>query len=172
MIGAIAIATYNLNSKQEISSSKDSENSGIHFVKANIPLPEFSLPNLFDQSKSISKQDLMGKYSIVSFFASWCTTCKAQHHVLMRLKHEKLIDIYGIAWRDIDENTKALLQKTGNPYKKTASDSRGLFSKISGLQAVPETWIINKKGVIVMRFRGNLHDFSVDEIRTFLNNQK
>jgi cytochrome c biogenesis protein CcmG/thiol:disulfide interchange protein DsbE len=171
LISAIAIATYNLSKTQESAKMNDQKN-GIHFVEVNIPLPEFSLPNLFDENENFSKKDFSGKYSLVSFFASWCTTCKAQHDILMRLQKEKVIDIYGVAWRDIDQNTKTYLENYGNPFTKTASDSRGLFTKISGLQAVPETWIVNKNGVIVMRFRGNLQEFSIPEIKNFLKQNR
>jgi cytochrome c biogenesis protein CcmG/thiol:disulfide interchange protein DsbE len=170
LISLIAIATYNLNNQQETSDSKEDQENGINFVKTNIPLPEFSLPDLFNQDETFSKKDLTGKYSVVSFFASWCSTCRAEHDILLRLRDEKIIDIYGIAWRDISENSKSFLEAQGNPYLKTASDSRALFTKIAGVQAIPETWIVDKSGTIVMRYRGNLQDFSIDEIRNFLRN--
>jgi cytochrome c biogenesis protein CcmG/thiol:disulfide interchange protein DsbE len=172
LIGAVAIATYNLNGQQEISSAEAGQTEGINFIKTNVELPEFSLPGLFDEKNTFSKNDLMGKYSLISFFASWCTTCKAQHNILQRLQSEKIIDIYGVAWRDIDENTKSYLAQRGNPFIKTASDSKALFTKITGLQAVPETWITDKNGNIVMRFRGNLQEFSIDEIKNFLSQNR
>jgi hypothetical protein len=87
---------------------------------------------------------------------------------LLKLQSEKIIDIYGIAWRDIDENTKSYLEESGNPFKKVAKDSRALFTKITGIEAVPETLIIDPKGNVVMRYRGNLQDFSIDEVKEFL----
>ena len=172
LISLIAIATYNLSNHQQEESSKNDQENGVHFVETNIPLTEFSLPDIFNKDETFSNKDLIGKYSLVSFFASWCTTCKAQHDILLRLRDEKIIDIYGVAWRDISENSKSFLEHHGNPYVKTASDSRALFTKIANLQAVPETWIVNKEGIIVMRYRGNLQDFSIDEIRNFLINNK
>lgn len=176
VISMMAISTYRMNNKQAIPQNETSEEGereeGIHFAKTNIALPEFSLPDLYDSPKEFSKKDLTAKYSIINFFASWCATCRAEHEILLRLKDEKIIDIYGIAWRDIDENTKSYLQKSGNPFKKVAKDSRGLFTQIAGIQAIPETWIVDEKGIIVRRFRGNLQDFSIDEIRNFLNSKK
>ncbi len=172
LVSLIAVSTYKLNKKQEseqsFSSSNDSEILSVHFVKEKIFLPEFSLPDLYEETKDFSKKDLLGKYSIINFFASWCTTCRAEHEILLRLKDEIKIDIYGIAWRDIDENTKNYLKKSGNPFARVAKDSRGLFNKIIAIQAVPETLIIDKEGNVVMRYRGNLQDFSVDEIKDFL----
>ncbi len=172
LIGLIGVSTYNLDKKEvvevEETGASNPQEFGVHFVRTYISLPEFSLPDLYDESGEFSKKDLVGKYSLVNFFASWCTTCRAEHEILMRLKSEGIIDIYGVAWHDIDENTKSLLDKSGNPYNKVAKDSRGLFTKIIGLEAVPETLILDKKGNVVMRFKGNLQEFSLDEVREFL----
>lgn len=164
----IGISTYNLNKKQEIASQENMEESNVHFVKTHLALPEFSLPDLFDENKNFSRKNLEGKYSVINFFASWCTTCRAEHEILLRLGNEKIIDIYGIVWRDIDQNTKDYLKKSGNPFKTVAKDSQGLFTKIAGISAIPETWIVNPKGDVIARYRGNLQDFSIDEIRNFI----
>lgn len=168
LVSLIGISTYNLNKKQQVEELQNSDELNVHFSKIKISLPEFSLPDLSDEEKSFSKKDLIGKYSVINFFASWCTTCRAEHEILMRLQSEKIIDIYGIAWRDIDENTKNYLKDSGNPFKKVGKDSQGLFTKITGIQAIPETLIIDPKGNVVMRYRGNLQEFSIDEIKEFL----
>lgn len=177
LVSLIAISTYNLNKKQEIEqdlqNSFGTEKSDVHFAKVKIVLPEFSLADLFDENETFSKKDLMGKYSVVNFFASWCTTCHAEHQILLALQSQDIVDVYGVAWRDIDENTKDYLRKNGNPYKKVAKDSQGLFTRITGIEAVPETLIIDPKGNVVMRYRGNLQEFSIDEIKDFIKkNQK
>jgi len=175
LVGLIGISTYNLNKKQESGQNQISENSeelSIHFTPVKIILPDFSLPELFNENKNFSKKDLVGKYSIINFFASWCTTCRAEHEILLRLQSEGLIDLYGVAWHDIDENTRSYLERSGNPFKKVAKDNRGLFTKITGIQALPETLIIDPKGNVVMRYRGNLQEFSVDEIREFLRKNR
>lgn len=172
LLSLIGFSTYKLNQKQEITTETQIQETsfepGIHFVRTNIKLPEFSLPNLFDDEENFSKKDLVGKYSIVNFFASWCATCRAEHEILLRLHDTKIVDIYGIAWNDINDNTKEFLEKNGNPFKKVASDNAGLFTKLTNITAVPETLIIDKKGNVVMRFSGNLQEFSIDEIRRFL----
>ncbi len=169
----ITAATYKSSQKHDngaISEDLTSvEESDIHFSEVKISLPDFSLPNLFDESKNFSKKDLIGKYSVINFFASWCTTCRAEHEILLRLHDENIVDIYGIAWRDIDKNTKKYLEKNGNPYKGIAKDNKGLFTKITGIEAIPETLIVDENGVVVRRYRGNLQDFSIDEIKEFLN---
>ncbi|MBU6338785.1 MAG: redoxin family protein [Rickettsiales bacterium] len=167
----IGVSTYKINARQHINKEEKAEKNlptiG-SFVKADILLPDFSLPNLYDENSDFSKKDLLGKYSVINIFASWCTTCKAEHEILMRLKQERIVDVYGIAWRDINENTKSYLKDSGNPFIKVASDNKALFSKIIGIRAVPETLIINGEGRVVRRYQGNLQDFSIDEIRDFL----
>ncbi len=175
LMGLIGLSTYNLSQKesateQENVAESNPEDSGIHFVKANISLPEFSLPDLFDEEAEFSKKDLIGNFSLINFFASWCTTCRAEHDILLALKSKKIINIYGVAWHDIDANTKSFLEKEGNPYTKVAKDGRGLFTKMIGLEAVPESVIVDKKGNVVMRFKGNLQEFSIEEIENFLSN--
>lgn len=176
LVSLIGISTYNLNKKEavepELPSASNPQEFGVHFVKTHISLPEFSLPDLYNESGEFSKKDLIGKISVVNFFASWCTTCRAEHEILLRLKSEGIVDIYGVAWRDIDENTKSFLEKSGNPFKKVAKDSRGLFTKITGMEAVPETLIVDKKGNVVLRFKGNLQEFSLDEVREFVRRNR
>lgn len=168
LVLVIALATYRLNQKQEVNLDKSEEVPTIHFVAAKLRLPEFSLSDLFNEDLDFSLKDLKGKYSLVNFFASWCTTCHAEHQVLLRLQAEKVIDIYGVAWRDIDENTKSYLAQNGNPYQKVAKDGTGLFTKIAGISAVPESFIVDPEGKVVMRYKGNLQEFSIDEIRDWL----
>lgn len=174
-ISLIGVSTYNLNKKQGFvdgaeTDFRNPDNKGFRRIK--ISLPDFSLAGLFDENDSLAKDDLLGKYSIINFFASWCTTCHLEHPILLELKDKNIIDIYGVAWRDIDENTKEFLIKNKNPYKKVAKDSKGLFTNITGIRAVPETLIINKKGAVVMRYRGNLDKIAIDEIQEFLKKRQ
>jgi len=153
----------------EIGESNEFSASG---VRQNIKLPEFSLPDLFDENKSFSLQNLVNdqkKYSLINFFASWCTTCRAEHEILLRLKDENLLDIYGIAWHDFKNNTQDFLEKNSNPFLQTALDSQGLFTRIINIKAVPETVLVDSTGTIVLRFTGNLTDDNILEIKNFLN---
>lgn len=168
LVLAIGFATYNLKQKQDIAAGQNNEEYGVHFVKTKIALPEFSVPDLYDENKFFTKKDLIGKYSIINFFASWCTTCRAEHDILLNLKSQNIIAIYGIAWRDISDNTKSYLEKSGNPFTKVANDASGQFTKIGGISAIPETWIVDKEGVVIARFRGNLQGFSIEEIKEFI----
>ena len=185
VIFLIAIATRNLSNKQsdnatnsqEISSStnedsndlrKEDGGSDINFTEVEIDLPDFSIPDLFEAGKTFSKKDLIGKYTIINVFDSWCATCRMEHDTLIRMQAEAVADLYGIAWRDIDKNTLKYLQQNGNPFSKVGADNKAIFSKITNIEAVPETWLINPKGKIVLRLKGNLQEFSVDEIKRYI----
>lgn len=173
LISLISVSTYKLSKKQEVAiTSSDNKNSnkinGVNFFDTNIILKDFSLNNLFDNSDKLTRQTFKNKYTIINFFASWCSTCLAEHNVLLELQRRNLVDIYGISWHDIDENTKHYLEKHGNPFTKTFVDSKGDLGRIIGIKAIPETLIVNEEGVAVKRFQGNLQEFSIDEIENFL----
>lgn len=162
LIIAMTIATYKLN--------KNTQNSEeiSYFQRTNIKLDDFEVSDLFNEGEKLTKEDLKGRYNLISFFASWCTTCKAQHSVLMKIQQEKIIPIYGIAWRDIKENTKNYLENSGNPFVKCAIDSKGLFSEIGNVNAVPETWIVDKNARVIAKYRGNLQEFNIAEIKEII----
>jgi len=162
------VATYNLNKQQEVKTTETSDEPSIHFTPTKIELTDFVLPNLFPEQENFSKKDLRGKFSLVNFFASWCSTCHAEHEILLRLENLGIVDLYGVAWHDIPENTREYLAKNRNPFKKIASDTKGSLGQEAGIYAIPESWIVDDNGNVVMRFRGNLQDFSIREIQEFL----
>lgn len=168
---ATLIATFKIskNTPQEAPVLAEGQ-SDVSFFRVRITLPEFSFNDIYSNDKTLTKKDLEGKYSLINFFASWCTTCHAEHEVLLKLKQEQIIDMYGIAWRDGEESARQYLDENGNPFLKVATDASGLLTKLADIQAVPETWIVDKKGNVVMRFRGNLQEFSIGEIKEFLKN--
>lgn len=153
--------------EEEVQINKDEEGF-VNFVEVAIDLPDFAIPDLLEEGKIFSKKDLIGKYTIINFFASWCSTCVAEHDILLRMQTEAVADLYGIAWRDINQNTAKFLQKSGNPFSKVGADNKGIFSQIVDIEAVPETWLINPQGKVVLRLKGNLQEFSIDEIRRYI----
>ena len=171
-VALISIAIIKSSSKQVVDENQVSNEFEAKLLKQKIKLPEFSLPDLFDENKSFSIKDLVNnekKYSIINFFASWCTTCLAEHEALMHLKSENVADIYGVAWRDFGKNTINFLDKNGNPFKKVALDSQGLFTRILGIKAVPETVVVDPAGNVILRYQGNISHETVLEIKNFLS---
>ena len=172
LISLITVSTYKLSKKQDVATSSSeadvTNKSGVNFFDVNILLDDFSLKNLYNKSEELTPKTFKNKFTVINFFASWCSTCRAEHDVLLELQRRNLVDVYGIAWHDIEENTKYYLEKYGNPFTKTFVDSKGDLGRIIGIKAIPETLIVNEDGVAVMRFQGNLQEFSIDEIADFL----
>jgi cytochrome c biogenesis protein CcmG/thiol:disulfide interchange protein DsbE len=162
-IFVIAFATYRINSKQDLENIKAVQNDTV-----KIALPNFNLADLFKENQFFNNDTIKQKYSLINFFASWCTTCVAEHEILLRLSDEKIIDIYGVAFRDIDANTKNFLMQHNNPYTQVAKDSQGILAKQLNVEAVPETFLIDNKGNIIKRYQGNLQEFMIDEIKNII----
>lgn len=90
---------------------------------------------------------------LVNYWASWCAPCRAEHANLAQMASEG-IAIYGINYKDDADNALAFLQELGNPYAGIGADENGRTALDWGLYGVPETYVINSDGVIVLRFAG------------------
>ena len=110
--------------------------------------PAFTLPQMDDPAKQFSSQDMKGQVWLLNVWASWCTACKEEHHVLMGLARQNIVPIYGIDYKDKREDGEAVLRASGNPYTLVVSDAEGRVGIEYGVYGVPETYVIDKQGVI------------------------
>jgi cytochrome c biogenesis protein CcmG, thiol:disulfide interchange protein DsbE len=111
------------------------------------PAPAFTAPVLGDASKTFSSADMKGKVWLLNTWASWCAACRDEHPLLVEmLAHD--IPLYGLAYKDTDEEALAVLKEMGNPYITTATDADGRIGIDYGVYGVPETYIIDKAGII------------------------
>lgn len=110
--------------------------------------PAFALPQLHEPSKQFSPQDMKGKVWLFNVWASWCTACENEHPVFMELSRQNLVPIYGMDYKDKREDGEAWLRKHGNPYALVVSDAEGRVGIDYGVYGVPETYVIDKQGVI------------------------
>ena len=116
-------------------------------------LPEFSLPDLYDEYNEISADDIKkNKYSVLNVFSSWCKYCKIEHPEIMKLAKRGVVPIYGINWKDETEDAVEWLDEAGNPYVVTISDVDGKVSQSLGVKAAPETLLVNDDGKIIFRY--------------------
>lgn len=113
----------------------------------NKPAPAFTAPVLGDASKNFSAADMKGKVWMLNMWASWCAACKDEHPLLVEMKQHGL-PIYGVAYKDTDAEAQDVLNKMGDPYIITATDVDGKIGINYGVYGVPETYIIDKMGVI------------------------
>lgn len=114
----------------------------------NKPAPSFNLPQLHEPAKQFSQQDMKGKVWLLNFWASWCASCKVEHPLFMALARQNSVPIYGIDYKDNPDDGQAWLRNGGDPYVLSASDMDGRVGIEYGLYGVPETYVIDKQGVI------------------------
>ena len=122
------------------------------------PAPDFLLPQLHDQGKMISSNDLKGKVWLLNFWASWCGGCKEEHPVLIHLAQSGAVPIYGMDYKDQRSEALAWLKEWGNPYPVVAVDESGRVGINYGVYGVPETYVIDKAGVIRYKQIGPLRE--------------
>ena len=123
-------------------------------------LPKFSLPGQ-PPSNGFSSSDIVGP-ALVNFFASWCIPCVQEAPTLMELKQQGL-PIWGIAYKDKIDATRDFLVQNGDPYLHIARDEPGTVAINFGLYGVPETYLVDKSGIVRWRWAGGLSDDVVND---------
>ena len=118
------------------------------------PAPAFSLPVLATPDKQLSLQDMRGKVWLLNVWASWCVACRIEHPLLVELAGTGAVPIYGLNYKDKRDDALAWLAKFGNPYVASLSDADGLVGIDYGVYGVPETFVIDKNGMIRMKHIG------------------
>lgn len=127
------------------------------------PAPAFSLPQLHEPEKQFSLQDMKGKVWLFNVWASWCTACEYEHPLFMELSRQNLVPLYGMDYKDKREDGMAWLQKHGNPYTLVVSDAEGRVGIEYGVYGVPETYLIDKQGVIQYKHIGMVTEKDLSE---------
>lgn len=112
------------------------------------PAPAFTLPQLHQPAESFSPPAMQGKVWLFNVWASWCTSCREEHPVLMSLARSGAVPIIGLNYKDKREDGIAWLKRFGDPYALSAYDQKGSVGIDYGVYGVPETYLIDKKGVI------------------------
>ncbi|MBI2286986.1 MAG: DsbE family thiol:disulfide interchange protein [Nitrosomonadales bacterium] len=125
--------------------------------------PAFTLPQLHEPSRQFSPQDMKGKVWLFNVWASWCTACENEHPVFLELSRRNLVPIYGMDYKDKREDGEAWLRKHGNPYTLVVSDAEGRVGIDYGVYGVPETYVIDKQGVIQHKHIGAVTPKILDE---------
>jgi cytochrome c biogenesis protein CcmG/thiol:disulfide interchange protein DsbE len=122
-------------------------------------LPDFSLPAQLPSTQGFGSADLLnaGRPVLVNFFASWCVPCVAEAPVLMQLKAQG-VPVWGIAYKDADQAAAGFLARTGDPYARLARDEPGRVAIDWGVYGVPESFFVDRTGIVRWRFAGPLTD--------------
>lgn len=116
--------------------------------------PAFELPQLADPQKTFSPESMKGKVWILNVWASWCVACREEHPVLVELGKLQVAPIIGLDYKDKRDDAMAMLARQGNPYVLSAFDANGRVGIDYGVYGVPETYVIDKAGVIRFKHIG------------------
>jgi cytochrome c biogenesis protein CcmG/thiol:disulfide interchange protein DsbE len=112
------------------------------------PAPDFALTQLDAPEKTIRREDMLGKVWLLNVWASWCVACREEHPLLVSFARKKLVPIYGLNYKDDRAAGLKWLANFGNPYEASLSDRDGKVGIDYGVYGVPETFVIDKQGVI------------------------
>lgn len=153
LVALVAVFALNINRDPSL----------VQSVLIDRPAPQFSLPAVdglnvpgFDTAR------LKGQVTIVNVFASWCVPCRDEHPVLEALKQQTGVALFGINQKDAPQNATQFLSALGNPYDAVGADADGRTSIDWGVYGVPETFIVDAKGVIRFKHTGPLSMADID----------
>jgi len=133
------------------------------------PAPAFDLPRLYQKDQRITSADMKGKVWVLNVFASWCVSCRAEHVVLSRFIRTHKVPTIGLNYKDYGteeygEDVLSWLSQLGNPYTFVAVDKEGRTGIDWGVYGVPESFVVDKKGIIRYKFTGPVTQQSVEDI--------
>jgi len=116
--------------------------------------PQFNYPNLNDPDKRITNSIFKDHLTLLHVFASWCSTCRAEHSVIMDIAKQQVVTLVGLVYKDKPSVARQWLKKYGNPYSSVISDKDGRLGIDLGVYGTPETFLIDKHGIIRYRHVG------------------
>lgn len=124
----------------------------------NKPVPTFSLPHLEQFERTVSQKDLLGEIALLNVWATWCPSCHAEHSYLNLLAADSGIVIYGVNYKDDADEALRWLQQKGNPYRFNIFDKQGRLGLDLGVTGAPETYLIDHRGFVRLRYQGPLNE--------------
>jgi cytochrome c biogenesis protein CcmG, thiol:disulfide interchange protein DsbE len=122
----------------------------------NKPAPAFTLPQLHDPTKNFSAQEMRGKVWLLNVWASWCVSCREEHPLLLEFARAGSVPLYGLNYKDQRNDALSWLNELGDPYLLSAADLDGRVGIDYGVYGAPETYLIDRQGVIRFKHIGPL----------------
>lgn len=127
------------------------------------PAPAFRLAQLHAPASFITPEDMRGEVWLLNVWASWCVSCRAEHPVLLDLATRNIAPMIGLDYKDEREAGLAWLARSGDPYLLSAVDADGRAGMDYGVYGVPETFVIDKAGIVRYKHIGPLTEAVVTE---------
>ena len=128
------------------------------------PTPAFSLPILATPDKTLSQQDLKGRVWLLNVWASWCVSCRQEHPLLLELAKLNVVTIVGLNYKDETSAANQWLLQLGNPYNVSIMDKEGRVGIDYGVYGVPETFVVDKRGIIRYKHTGPVEPGDIEQI--------
>ena len=126
--------------------------------------------NHFSKNEVITEKNLKeNEFTLINFWASWCSPCRDENPILLRLNKEKNLKILGVNFKDNNKNAKIFLVELGNPYDDLAVDSQGKQSINFGIYGIPESILINKDLIIIKKFIGPIFENDYKYIKSTIS---
>ena len=128
------------------------------------PAPNFVLAALDAKAQGFSRADLLGRPTIVNFWASWCPPCRVEHPMLLALAADRRIRLWGVVYKDKPELARGFLDALGNPFARLAADPTGRTAIDWGVTGAPETFVIDANGVVRAHISGAITAETVEKV--------
>lgn len=128
------------------------------------PAPAFRVAQLHDARKTISPEDMRGKVWLLNVWASWCVACRQEHPLLVELAKRNVVPIIGLNYKDGRDAAQQWLRELGDPYQVSAFDADGRIGIDYGVYGVPETFLIDRQGIIRYKHIGPVTAKAVEEL--------
>ena len=138
--------------------SLDRDPSRVPSALIGKPVPDFALAPVKGRMLGLSTADLKREVSLVNVFASWCAACREEHPLLLRLKAQGIVPIYGLDYKDKPDDAAAWLDRMGDPYTRTGADLDGRVGIDWGVYGVPETYVVDRQGRIAFKQIGPISE--------------
>ncbi|RUR15548.1 DsbE family thiol:disulfide interchange protein [Legionella sp. km535] len=122
-------------------------------VQLGKAVPEFTLPQLQNPEETFSSNQLRNQVVLLNVWASWCAACVEEQVFMLQLAREG-VPVYGLNYKDKSADALHWLEEWGNPYKQVFQDSEGKVAIDLGVYGAPETFVIDKRGIIRYRHVG------------------
>jgi cytochrome c biogenesis protein CcmG/thiol:disulfide interchange protein DsbE len=126
------------------------------------PAPSFALPQIHGD-KPLSTAELKGKVWLLNVWASWCVSCRVEHPLLLQLAKAGIVPVYGLDYKDKPDDARAWLAQNGDPYTASIVDRDGRVGIDYGVYGVPETFVIDRSGIVRYKQIGPLSVESLQE---------
>lgn len=118
------------------------------------PAPGFVAPRLQEPAKTLAPADMKGKVWLLNVWASWCVSCRSEHPVLNALAAQRRVPIVGLNYKDEGADALNWLRTFGDPYAASIVDRDGRIGIDWGVYGVPETFLIDRRGIIRHKHTG------------------